>query len=164
MTDPAPSAHRPGRALRWALVASLAVNFVLVGLGVGAAVRLWRMPPGSAPGGELRMIWHALPEDARRALRGAIDDDGPRAANGTGEARRARVAAERAEIRALILAEPFDRAALEARLVAARDRQAARADRALARMLDRIEALAPAERARMAERMARRWERRSDRE
>ena len=88
----------------------------------------------TAPADELLELWEALPP------------------------------AERAEIRALILAEPFDRAALEARLVAARDRQAARADRALARMLDRIEALAPAERARMAERMARRWERRSDRE
>lgn len=162
MTDtppPSPAAPQPrrGRGLRWLLVASLALNFLFVGLAVGGALRFWRSPPAAAPGAELALLWRALPGESRDALRGMDEDRHDRGHGREGRARlHEAMRADVAALRALLVAEPFDRAALEARLTAARDRQAARADRALARMLDRIEAMSASERARMAERLERR--------
>lgn len=155
---PAPP-PRPRRGLRWLLIASLALNFLFVGLAIGGAVRFWRSPPGTQPGGELALLWQALPGEAREALRGRIDDDDRHGGREGRERWRARMGAELRDLRALLVAESFDRAALEARLSQVRDRQTERADRALARMLDRIEAMPAAERARMAERLERRFRR-----
>jgi uncharacterized membrane protein len=179
MTDPAPQtpppARKPGRALRWLLVVSLALNLVFLGLAAGGAARMWRAGPAAqpAPMAELQLLWRALPEEDRRAMRGgdgarhADRDTGRTGTEGRRESRseaRARVVADVAALRALLLAEPFDRAALEARLSRARDLQAERAGRALARMLDRIEAMDRAERARMVERLDRRLSRHDRRE
>jgi uncharacterized membrane protein len=158
-TPPAPSPPaapppRPRRGWRWLLIASLALNALFIGAVVGGAIRHWRNPPGAMPGGELSLLWQALPGEAREALRGGIDDD-----RRGGREGRERMRGDLRDLRALLVAEPFDRAALEAWLLAARDRQAARADRALQRMLDRIAALPAAERARMAERLERRFRR-----
>jgi uncharacterized membrane protein len=172
MTDPVPQtapaapAPKSRRGWRWLLIASLALNFLLIGLLAGGAVRMWRAPLVDAPAAELALLWRALPEGERDALRGLVDDDDDDDRRG-GErhgAMRAQIRADLSELRALLVAQPFDRAALEARLTQARDRQSDRADRALARMLDRIEALPVSERARMAERIERRWERRLGRD
>jgi uncharacterized membrane protein len=173
MTDPAPNAPAPaprtGRGLRWLLVVSLALNLLFLGLAAGGAARMWRGGPigQTAPAAELQLLWRALPEDDRRAMR--QDDSAYRsqAMQGGGvsdghvsrsdrEEVRSRLAGDVVALRTLLLAEPFDRAALEARLMQVRNLQAQRADRALARMLDRIEAMGPAERARMVERLDRR--------
>jgi uncharacterized membrane protein len=152
-TSPPPP-PRPRRGWRWLLIASLALNVLFIGAVVGGAIRHWRSPPGTTPGGELSLLWQALPGEARQALRGGIDDD-----RRGGREGRERMRGDLRDLRALLVAEPFDRAALEARLTQARDRQTERADRALARMLDRIEALPAAERARMADRLERRFRR-----
>lgn len=173
MTDPVPPTAapaapppKPRRWLRWLLIASLALNFLLIGVLAGGAVRMWRAVAADGPAAELALLWRALPERERDALRGLVDDDDHRRPGGREgrEAWRAQMRADLAQLRALLVAEPFDRAALETRLAQARDRHTDRADRALARMLDRIEALPAPERARMAERLERRWERRFDRD
>lgn len=182
MTDPVPPTAapaapppKPRRWLRWLLIASLALNFLLIGVLAGGAVRMWRAVAADGPAAELALLWRALPERERDALRERAGDwadhrDEDRAGDRDEDRRedraalRARWRAELAELRALLVTEPFDRAALEARLAQARDRHTDRADRALARMLDRIEALPASERARMAERLERRWERRFDRD
>jgi uncharacterized membrane protein len=169
MTDPAPPspppAARTGRGLRWLLVASLALNLLFLGLAAGGAARIWRMAPAadSTPAAELQLLWRAMPEDDRRAMRRGDDDDW-RERRGDRSEGRAERAADLLALRSLLLADPFDRAALEARLVQARDLQAQRADRALARMLDRIEGMSVADRARMVQRMERRLSRRDGRD
>lgn len=184
MTDPAPQtspvappvtpldAPRSGRGLRWLLVASLAFNLAFLGLVAGGAVRMWRVGPAvqPAPAAELQLLWRALPDEDRRAMRGG--DGQARQAEGrdvqdrrhTRDEMRTRLAGDVAALRALLLAEPFDRTALQERLTRARDIQAERSERALARMLDRIEAMAPDERARMVDRMERRMSRHMGRE
>lgn len=162
MTDTAPPPPpRPRRRLRWLLIASLALNFLFVGLLAGGALKMWRAAPGSPPP-ELALLWRALPDEARHALRGRDDDESARRESRA--VRMQRMQGELASLRALLVAEPFDRAAMEARLGQARGRQAEHADRMLNLMLDRIEALPPAERARMAERLERRWDRRPGRD
>lgn len=157
-TDPArlpdPPTRRPGRAGRWLLVASLALNLLFVGLVAGGALRVWNAPRHGAMGpmSETAMLWRALPEAERRGAREA----GPPRPEGR-EPRAARQAAQVAELRALLLAEPFDRAALEDRLTEAQTRSAERGTQALARMLDRIAAMPPAERAGVAERLSQPW-------
>jgi len=172
MTDqPPPTATpqppRQGRGLRALLIASLALNLLFVGLAAGGAMRLWRGPPQAepAPASALMLLWRALPEDERRGLRGT-----ERAAEGDRvsarerrELWRGRIVAEIGELRTLLTADPFDRGALETRLNAAHAQQAARAEAALAQMLDRIEGMTPAQRAVMAERLEHRHLRRSER-
>lgn len=156
MTDPVPPLPpRPSRAGRWLLAASLALNLLFVGLIAGGALRVWNAPRhGMMPMSEMAMLWRALPEAERRALR--PDTGGPPARSEGREARAARQAAQAAELGALLTAEPFQRAALEARLAAAQARSAERGAEALARMLDRIAAMPPADRAAMAARLGER--------
>lgn len=167
---PLPSAPQPPRRRgRWLLIASLALNFVLIGAMVGGAARMLRTPPqsGVQPGSALVLLWRALPDDQQRALR--AEQGRGEQGRSTEDRRAARagwrdgMVAEVAALRALLTAEPFDRAALEARLAAARDAQAARAAATLGRMLDRIEAMSPEERAAMVERLERRTRRPGDR-
>lgn len=149
-----PAARSSGRIWRGVLIASLALNLMFVGLLAGGAFRVWNAPRHGAgmPRSEMSMLWRALPEDDRRAAR----DETPREPRPEShEDWRARQAAQVAELRALLLTEPFDRAALEARLTAAHARGAERGVEALARMLDRIAAMPQAERAGMAERLDR---------
>jgi len=162
-----PSGGRMRRGLRWLLIASLTLNLLFLGLAAGGAMRMWRGLPQAEPsvGSALMMLWRALPDDDRRVLRGAERAaDGDRLSGGDRRALwRGRVVAEVAELRSLLTAQPFDRQALETRLSAARQLQADRAEAALAQMLDRIEAMTPAQRAVMAERLERRYLRRSER-
>lgn len=158
MTDPAaPPAPRPKRWVKWLLIASLALNLLLIGAGVGGVLRAWRMAgdAGQQPQAELMLLWRALPDADRRALRDLDVAGRP----DRGQVR-ARIAADIAAVQALLVAEPFDRAALEARLIAVRARSSERADLVLARMLDRISAMPAADRAALADRLdrrARRW-------
>lgn len=102
--------RRPG--LKWALVASLGLNLVFVGLFAAAAFR--GPPPPPAPG-----LWHyarALPDPYRRELGRALRDSrrdwiGPREA----------LRGQRQAMAAALTAEPFDPAAV--REVLARETQ-----------------------------------------
>jgi len=170
MTDPTPApptAPAPRRRLRWLLVASLALNLLFAGLLAGGALRLWRDPPGSLPpvASAPMLLWQALPDEDRRALREQRHPGDPAAGwRDRHRAMRAEVQAEVATLRALLTAEPYDPAPLAVRLAEARDRQSERGERAAARMLERIAAMSPAERTRLADRMERRALRRSERD
>lgn len=161
MTDygpPPSSVPKPPPRRRWwrlLLIASLSLNLLFVGLVAGGAMRLWRgPPPGMAmPASETALLWRALPDGERRALRGPESATAPR-----GPARAAQLRDEFENLRALLLAEPFDRAALEARLSEAHARGAEQGARALAGMLDRIEAMDAEARAGMVGRMEQRLE------
>jgi uncharacterized membrane protein len=100
MADPA----SPGRPrLKWALLASLGLNLVFVGLLAGAVFR--GPPPPPMPG-----LWHyarALPEPYRRDLGRALRESRPDWA-GPREALRAQQEA----MAAALTAEPFDPAAV----------------------------------------------------
>lgn len=129
---PAASGGRGRRWLPWALAGSVCLNLLLVGLAGGAFIRHGGPPPPEAPSGfdrvTLGRMFRALPEEAREAARDRIDArrDELRALA------RDRDAA-RAEIAGAMEGEPFDPAALEKAIDAARE--AERRSRDLADML-----------------------------
>lgn len=156
MSDPKP--EQPAvppvrRGLKIALGLSLGVNLLIVGLVVGALVA---MGPGRSRDGDdprLRALGlgpfaAALGREDRRAVSERIDREALR-----GE-RRA-LGASLADLRAALLAEPFDRAAAEAAL--ARSRAAAEAAQSHGHraLLEHVETLSAAERAQLVERLGR---------
>jgi len=106
--------------LRWLLIASLALNLVLV-----TAVSTWavvhRLHAGSGPMASsgmpsLRALQRHLGEDERQRLRAALEQHRGDFREQARQARRARADVERA-----LLAEPFDRAALEDAMLRSRE-------------------------------------------
>lgn len=160
VTNPSPETRRkPGRGLRIALVLSVMLNLLVLGVLAGGAMRAARFEP---PPGQLdfRALWSALPDAARDDLRamgrerGFPGEHGPRPSR---EDREAHAAETNARIVAALRAEPFDaegfarllngdREAFERRLAAARDAFAGE-----------VAGLSPAERAAMADRLAQHW-------
>ena len=136
----------PGRPrLKWALVASLGLNLVFVGLFAAALFR--GPPPPPMPG-----LWHyarALPEPYRRDLGRALRESrrdwiGPRDA----------LRAQQAAMAAALAAEPFDPAAV-ARGAGERDEASRRPLRPRRRALvAEIARMSPADRAAYAEALA----------
>ena len=155
MSDTRTPAGRPaGRALRGALIASLAVNLLIVGAVAGM---VWRHagPNGPAgrggpPGlGSYAMPYvHALPEAERRALH-ALMREGE---TGRRQSRAARQAAY-VDVLTSLRAEPFDPAVLSAALARQRDTVMSVQDRAQAFWLERIEAMDATERTAFADRI-----------
>ncbi|MEM7490424.1 MAG: periplasmic heavy metal sensor [Pseudomonadota bacterium] len=142
----------PGRRIRWALVASLALNVLVVGAVVGAALAHRGAPGRGGTGGppEIRAIAGGLDGGDRRALLRALRDDGLLREG------RIRIRESRAEIAESLRAEPFDAAAFAAALAA---RQAVRADlatRGAGALAEVVATLSPAERAALADRLSRR--------
>jgi uncharacterized membrane protein len=149
-TPPRPT--RPGRGWRVALVASLALNLLFVGLIAGGAMSAAMRPPPGPPGPDMRALWRALPDDSRQELRARFHGE-------TAEARRpergnwrARAAERDAELLALLRAEEFDAQAFGALLESLREASAARAASAQALLVERISELDPAQRAALADR------------
>lgn len=150
--DPNPSAPRAGRAWRLALVASLALNLLFLGLILGGAMTSVQRSSSGPYGPDMRALWRALPEDARQAMRARFRVETGEAPQLDRDARRARAAQREAELVALLRAEEFDPDAFAAMLEARRDAMAARSKTAQALLVDRIATLAPAERAALADR------------
>ncbi|MGY6536435.1 MAG: periplasmic heavy metal sensor [Pararhodobacter sp.] len=148
-----------GRGWRVALMLSLAVNLLFVGVLAGGAWRGWRAPPPQGPVHEMRALWQALPDEARIALRAELR--ARRAAeNGTDDGRPARNERPSARLSPLLRADPFDAQGFAAALEDMRDTRADRAAQGQAALVAQIAALPAAERAAVADRLDARLTRR----
>lgn len=149
--DPRSAPPRPDRrGLRLALIASLAVNLLFIGLIAGGVVTGSQRPSGPSVGPDMRALWRALPDEQRQALRAEFrDGNGERQDRDT---RRAELAAREAEMLAMLRAEDFDAAGFAALLAERREMTAARAETAQAAFVAQISTLPAAERAAIADR------------
>lgn len=140
-----------GRRMRWALIASLAVNLLVVAAVAGALLTRFDGPRSRdrAIGGppDIRALARGLDQDSRQALIRGLRSD-PDLRGGRGRLREAR-----AGIAAALRAKPFDRAAFEAALADRRDVQAALAARGASALADVIADLSPETRAELADRL-----------
>lgn len=153
------------RGMRVLLLASLLLNVALIAALVLLVPRLHeredgprerRAPPFPALF-DPRALKQALPEARHADLDAALQSHR--------EAIRARIGTlfdARRAVRAAILAEPFDRAALDAAFTTLREAEAATAAEAQAMVGDVLEDSTAAERERVANLMSRRGERRHD--
>lgn len=137
--------------MKIALAVSLAFNLLVVGLVAGAI--LGRPAPGEAPAIRtlgLGPFALALPREARGEIAGRIEAD-------MAEVRRNRVDIGRSliAVRGALMADPFDRAAAERALSQSRMAASALQAQGHAALLDTLEAMTPAERAVVAERLER---------
>lgn len=150
-------ARASGRGWRLALVVSLAVNLLLVGVIAGGALRIARAPAPQGPALEMRALWQALPDEARAALRAELrrERQPGAAADGGGPRRdRALAGAEAGRVLVpLLRADPFDAEGFAEALEGLRGSRAEQAARAQAALVAQIAALPAAERAAIAERM-----------
>jgi uncharacterized membrane protein len=154
MTGPDPNTPpppRPGRGLRLALIASLALNLLFLGLIAGGAMTAAHRAPASHIGPDLRALWRALPDDTRQALRERFRDEAGEPRTDRGE-RRARMAEREAELLALLRAEVFDAAAFSSLLESQREGVAMRSEMAQSLLVERLAQFTRAERAALAER------------
>ncbi|MCB1391359.1 MAG: hypothetical protein KDK12_19785 [Rhodobacteraceae bacterium] len=161
MTPPLPvPPRRPGRGLRLALVLSLMVNVLVLGILAGGAMRASRFD-GPLPGqADVRALWQALPGEARSTLRamgrerGFPGEHGPRPSR---EERRERAAALNARLLEALRGDPFDAEAFARLMQGDREALERRLDAAHAAFAEQVAALSPAERQDMAARLAAIW-------
>ncbi|MCL4675716.1 MAG: periplasmic heavy metal sensor [Pararhodobacter sp.] len=155
-TFPAPQT-RSRRGLRVALVMSLMVNVLLIGVLAGGMIRFARFDPPTVAELDMRTLWHALPDDARRDLRSLSRSQGFPGEHGsrpTREERRERAAQVNAQLLELLRTEPFDSEAFAAMLSAERTRHARSLTAAQAAFAARVAQLSRQQRLEMAERLA----------
>ncbi len=155
MTGPDPDTTLPqgrSRALRLALIASLALNLLFVGLIAGGAMTAAQRPSGTSAGPDMRALWRALPDESREALRERFRDEAGEGPRLDRDERRARAAEREAELLALLRADEFDAAAFSALLESRREAMAARGAAAQELLVERLEMMNAAERAALAER------------
>lgn len=159
MTDASPPAAggAGSRRLKVALIASLALNLLIVGAVAGT---MWGMkkhhPRAPSVRGEdfgLMSITRDLPPERRKELRKQLRDDRASLRPLIEEIRAARrEAADR------LAAEPFDRAALESAIAAVAEKQRALRQAAVTAFVGHAERLTPEERRLLAER----WRKKSE--
>lgn len=149
MTPIAPTTAPRRRGLKVALILSLMINLLLVGLLAGGAWRVARLQ--SAMGGmpDMRALWRALPDELRDDLR-----EGPhvQGLHHDRSGRAARVAAMNLALAEALRAEVFDPAGFAALLAGDRDETGRRLDAANAALAQGIAALAPDARRALADR------------
>lgn len=142
--------------IRWALIASVTLNLLVLGAVVGAIVsggpRGERVARGGPP--EMAALFRALNGPERRAILRGLRQDGVLREG------RAHMRARQVAILETLQADPFDRTAFEAALAGQQSARAELATRGIARVADVIEAMAAEERAALAQRMAERGARR----
>lgn len=156
MTEIRRSTKRGGRILRVVLVVSLALNLLVLGVVVGGVMKGVQMHR-TGPASDLRTLWQALPEEARRDLRQA---EGPRSTEGQAERhatrreeRRARANERQAEMLGLLRAPEFDAQAFSDILIAEHEERSERIARAHQAFVSRVSTLDAAERAAVADRL-----------
>lgn len=143
--------RKSGRALRVALILSLMVNVLVIGTLAGGAWRMARLDPAAA-GPDIRALWRALPDDARRALRQTAREQGLHGEHGDRAERRSREGRVNAELLAALRAEPFDPESFSEILRVDREGALSRLDLAHAALADQIARLSPEAREAMASR------------
>lgn len=153
----------PARGRRWPkvlLTLSLTLNLVIIGGMVGAmlrdghdARRFAPPDPGSMRATGFGPFFDAMPRDVRNRVGPAL-----RAHGGLGPDRAALEADLRAMV-AVLRAEPFDPAAFEAVLADQQARAQERIDAGRAVLVEQIDAMTPAERARFADGLERQFAR-----
>ena len=156
MSDPSgehKAPRRGARGLKIALGLSLGLNLLILGLVVGAVTSIGSGRPMGDDDPRLRSLGLgpfaiALPRDERQAVTDRID----RAAL---SAERREMGQAMADLRAALLAEPFDRAAAEAALGRSRDAASAAQRQGHRALLDHLETLDAAERAALVDRLGR---------
>ncbi|MBK6468197.1 MAG: periplasmic heavy metal sensor [Rhodobacter sp.] len=149
ITPPAPGpAPKSGRRLRIALAVSVALNLAVAGLAVGALLR--DGPPHSRADLGLGPLSEALTREDRRALRDGFLQRHPDI-RGDRKAMRADFAA----LLAVLRADPFDPAALDAALAAIAQRNAELLSTGRDLVAERLKAMDSAERTAFADRLER---------
>jgi len=142
-------AEAPRRSwLRWALVASLGLNLIFVGLVAGALIKGPPAPP--LPG--ISQYVRALPEAKRRDLGRSL-----RASRPDWPGMREAWHARRRALAAALTAEPFDPAAVAVLLEEDRGLAGELASRGTSLLLAEIERMSPAERAAYAAALEQGW-------
>ena len=143
---------RRGRILRIALVISLALNLLVLGVMAGGVMK---GGPGARATNtsDLRALWMALPDEARREMRPADAERRAGDRRAQREERRAQAAARQAELLALLRAPEFDADAFAAILLTDHEERSARIARAHRAFVDRVAALDAAARATVAARL-----------
>ncbi len=155
--QPPQSPRRPGRGLRLALILSLMVNVLVIGVLAGGVLRVARFDPMVSGQPDMRALWRALPGEVRSDMRQMARTQGFGAAHEAREdhdERRARTAALNARMIEALRAEPFDPAGFVAIMSGERDHMTSRLDAAHGALAERIGTLTQAQRQTMAEAFA----------
>ena len=147
------TAPPPGgsRRLKYALIASLALNLLVIGAVAGTMIGFGKHhgPRGGHPRGEdfgLMGLTRTLPEERRKEIRKQLREERGKLRPLFEEIRTARrEAAEK------LAAEPFDRAALESALAGVGDRERTLRQEAIAIFLGHVERLTADERRTLAD-------------
>ncbi|MCC5969790.1 MAG: periplasmic heavy metal sensor [Pararhodobacter sp.] len=146
-----PHPARRGRLMRIVLVASLALNLLVLGVLAGGMWKAGQMQRAGSPS-DLRALWQALPEASRRDMRPA-DAQGPEGRAAQREERRAQAAARQAEMLSLLRAPEFDADAFGTLLETEHSERSERIARASQAFVARVAELDAAERATVADRL-----------
>ena len=155
---------RPPRKgwLRLALLASLAINLLLIGMLAGGALRSWQAPAQPAMA-EIRALWQVLPPETRRALRQEFRGQ-HRRVDGAGQGARAQRGNTPPSLPMHLRADPFDMGAFTTALDDARAERGERARRAEQALARHLAALPANERAALADALEERLTRRTPRQ
>lgn len=157
MNDIDPSAPAPRtwggtpRWAKWLLSLSLALNFVVIGLAVGAAIKFHRH--GHSHGGiaTIGQIMRALPDDRKDTAREMLD-----AARPDFKALRAERKAAKLAVAEAIDVTPFDAAAVARAFAALREKDQITKASTHGVMVEILEVLSPEERAAVAKGLSKR--------
>ncbi|MCC7253736.1 periplasmic heavy metal sensor [Hyphomicrobium sp.] len=151
-TEPGPA--RPAgtsRRVKYALIASLALNLLVLGIVAGSMLGFGKHHPrfGGHPRGEdfgLMGLTRTLPEERRKEIRKQLRDDRVKLRPLVEDIR-----TERREAADKLDAEPFDRAALESAISAVTGKEQAMRQEAVSIFLGHVERLSADERRTLAE-------------
>lgn len=136
------------RRLKYALVASLALNLLIIGAVAGTMMGHGRHPLRGGQGEDFGMmgLTRVLPEDRRKEMRKLLRADRENLRPLMDEVRTARRAAADK-----LAAEPFDRAALEAAIANVAEKERTLRQSAVTAFIGHAERLKPDERAKLAD-------------
>jgi uncharacterized membrane protein len=146
MSEPSPEKSAPTRR-SWLLMASLALNLLVVGAVAGTLIsgrhRHFPGPGGGGLGGEMNLMVfvRSLPAERQRALRDAADLQ-----RGMMRPLRQAVRTARADVNTALSAEPFDAPRLQAALSTLADAEAKARSAATTVLVKAVSQMTPAER------------------
>ena len=158
-SNPTPNKRpaRSRRGLRIALVLSLMVNVLLIGVLAGGMARYSRFAPDMMTRPDFRSLWHALPDEARRDLRTMTREHDGHSQHPSRDERQARAEAVNTQILDMLRTEAFDGAEFASLLGSERARSALRLDQAQTAFAVRVAGLTHAQRLEMAQTLEARW-------